>query len=174
MTETFEIMLMGGHPNSLGRTVEVVDHVLAEPARLEELFVCYSSEDDVVRLRVSSAMKRVEVARHDLLLPYIDRFIDQIGQLDQPSAQWTLAILFEKLRPDMTASQESSSLALLKRNLAENDDWIVLNTTMDVLARWSKGNAALSGWFAPHLKRLAKDPRKSVSKKAAKLMSAAA
>ena len=35
--ETFAAMLTGGHPNSLGRTVEVVDRVLADQRRLREL-----------------------------------------------------------------------------------------------------------------------------------------
>ena len=90
MAETFEQMLTGGHPNSLGRTVEVVDIVLSDTDRFGELFDCYRSQDEVVRLRTSSAMKRVEAERHDLLLPYIDRFIGEIGELDQASAQWTL------------------------------------------------------------------------------------
>lgn len=30
-------MLAGGHPNSLGRTMEVVDVVLAQPEQFEEL-----------------------------------------------------------------------------------------------------------------------------------------
>ena len=38
MTERFEDMLTGGHPNSLGRTIEVVDQVLANPTKIEELF----------------------------------------------------------------------------------------------------------------------------------------
>lgn len=36
--DSFESMLSGGHPNSLGRTVEVVDMVLADRERLGELF----------------------------------------------------------------------------------------------------------------------------------------
>ena len=57
--ESFESMLTGGHPNSLGRTEEVVDLVLAEQERLSDLYSCYFSADEIVRLRVSSAMKRV-------------------------------------------------------------------------------------------------------------------
>lgn len=66
MEERFEAMLSGGHPNSLGRTVEVVAKVLERPERFEELFRCYQSDDAVVRLRTSSAMKRVEAENHAL------------------------------------------------------------------------------------------------------------
>lgn len=168
MTERFEDMLSGGHPNSLGRTVEVVDIVLADPNRFDELFSCYNSADTVVRLRTSSALKRVEAERRDLLTPYIDRLIDEIGALDQASAQWTLAQLFDRLAGEMTAAQRSGALKIMKRNLAKHEDWIVLNTTIDTLARWAGDNAALAKWLRPHLERLSRDTRKSVASRASK------
>ena len=64
----FEERLTGGHPNSLGKTVEVVEEVLANPERFEELFNCYFSDDAVVRLRVSNAMKRVGKENRQLLI----------------------------------------------------------------------------------------------------------
>ena len=57
--EEFEQMLTGGHPNSLGRTLEVVESVMSDRERLEDLYNCYFSEDEVVRLRTSNAIKRV-------------------------------------------------------------------------------------------------------------------
>jgi len=172
--ERFEDMLSGGHPNSLGRTEEVVDLVLADPARLSELYGCYQSEDAVVRLRVSSAMKRVQAARRALLIPYYGRLIEEIGALDQASAQWTLAILFNVGWPDMTAAQRARAKALVQRNLAEHDDWIVLNTSIDVLTGWAREDVDLRSWLQPHLDRLCRDKRKSVSKRAEKALSALA
>ena len=168
--EPFEPMLTGGHPNSLGRTIEVVETVLAQPDRFNELYACYRSDDEVVRLRVSNAMRRVEAERHDLLVPYIDRFIEEIGDLDQPSAQWTLAKLFEALEPDMSPPQKAAARAIMQRNLAEHPDWIVLNNTMEALFAWSQDNADLRRWLKPHLERLTKDSRKSVSGRARKLL----
>ncbi|WP_298470386.1 hypothetical protein [uncultured Erythrobacter sp.] len=170
MSETFEAMLTGGHPNSLGRTEEVVALVLADPDRFDELFECYKSEDEVVRLRVSSAMKRIEPERRDLIMAYLDRFISEIGALDQASAQWTLAQLFERIEPDMSAQQKQGALAIMKRNLAENSDWIVLNMTMATLTDWSADDADLRQWLKPQLERHANDTRKSVAKRAGKLL----
>lgn len=170
MTEPFETMLTGGHPNSLGRTIEVVETALAHPERFDELYLCYRSSDEVVRLRVSNAMRRVEAVRHDFLVPYIDRFIEEIGALDQPSAQWTLAKLFEALEPDMSPAQKSAAQAIMQRNLAEHPDWIVLNNTMEALFRWSQADRDLRAWLKPHLERLTGDPRKSVSGRARKLL----
>ena len=165
-------MLTGGHPNSLGRTVEVVELVLAEPNRFEELFQCYNSDDEVVRLRTSNAMKRVEGERHDLLVPYINRFIEDVGQLNQASAQWTLAQLFDRLSKDLNTEQKKSATALMKRNLKGHDDWIVLNATIETLAKWSEKDAALRKWLRPHLERLSADGRKSVASRSAKKLKA--
>ena len=67
-TTNFAAMLTGGHPNSLGRTIEVVDAVLADRSKLEELYSCYFSADEVVRLRTSNAMKRIAREQPDWLL----------------------------------------------------------------------------------------------------------
>ena len=172
MTESFESMLTGGHPNSLGRTVEVVQCVLDQPDRFAELFACYGSDDPVVRLRTSSAMKRVEAEHHLLLVPYIDRFIDEIGELDQASAQWTLAQMFNRLASDMTAKQRAAALKILQRNIEHHNDWIVLNTTMETLAEWGRKDPPLLKWLGPHLRRLSLDRRKSVKRRAVKLLTA--
>ena len=172
MPEKLENMLTGGHPNSLGRTVEVVELVLSDPNRFEELFRCYKSKDEVVRLRTSSAMKRVEAERHALLVPYIDRFIGEIGQLDQPSAQWTLAQLFDRLSADLDQDQKTAATALMKRNLQEHDDWIVLNTTIETLSKWAGKDDALASWLRPPLERLSTDSRKSVANRASKKLKA--
>jgi hypothetical protein len=165
--EPFEVMLAGGHPNSLGRTIEVVDCVLGNRARVRELLDCYDSDDEVVRLRTSNALKRVEDAHHDWLLDHLDELIDKIGVLDQASAQWTLAQLFLRYTDDMSTDQLKRALAVLKRNI-QHDDWIVLNQTLDTMAEWARTDAALRKWLRPHVERLAKDPRKSVASRAAK------
>lgn len=165
---SFREMLSGGHPNSLGRTDEVVELVLQNETRFAELFNCYASSDEVVRLRTSSAMKRIEAARHDLLIPYIDRLIEDVGTFDQASAQWTLAQLFHRLRNDMAPRQHEKALARMKTNLESHNDWIVLNWTIETLAEWATEDTELRTWLRPHLVRLANDTRKSVAKRAAK------
>ena len=168
MSDAFEAMLTGGHPNSLGRTIEVVDTVLADEGRIEELFLCYRSDDEVVRLRVSNAMRRVQAERPDLVSAYVDRLIDEIGALDQASAQWTLPKLFEGAAADMTADQHARAEALVKRNLAAHDDWIVLNNSIEYLGARAKTDDALLAWLTPHLERLSEDARKSVAGRAKK------
>jgi hypothetical protein len=166
---SLEAMLTGGRPNSLGRTLEVVDAVLADRRRLPQLFDCYRSADVTVRLRASNALKRIDIADNAALVPFIDRLIDEVGALDQPSAQWTFAQLCLRLTAALSAGQYGRATAQLKANLAGQDDWIVLTTTMETLANWSRRDPDLKAWLAPHLDRLARDRRKSVAGRARKL-----
>lgn len=165
----FETRLQGGHPNSLGNTVEVVEEVLADHSLFDELFNCYFSTDEVVRLRVSNAMKRICKVEKNLLVPYIDRFLTEIAAIDQASTQWTIAQLFALLEKDLNDTQLAEAKVILRKNLAEHSDWIVLNATMDTLGKWSKKDLGLRVWMEPHLDRLEKDSRKSVAGRAKKI-----
>lgn len=167
---SFEQMLSGGHPNSLGNTVAVVDLVLAEPPRLAELYACYRSRDEVVRLRTSNALKRITNVHPEWLVPYIDRLLNEVANIDQASAQWTLAQLCATLRPYMNQRQHQQALDVLKRNLEHNHDWIVLNTTMQTLGEWAADDEELERWLRVRLDTLSRDPRKSVAGRARKLL----
>lgn len=168
--KSIEEQLTGGHPNSLGNTIEVVDQILAQPELFDELFHCYFSVDEVVRLRVSNAMKRIAKAEVNLLLPYLDRFLGEISKIDQASTQWTLSQLFLVFENHMTEPQKLEATHIMQHNLARHDDWIVLNQTMETLGPWAKKDEQLAKWLKPHLERLAGDSRKSVAKKAGKLL----
>jgi hypothetical protein len=170
MVEQFEAMLTGGHPNSLGRTVEVVDAVLADRDKPGELYACYSSDDEVVRLRVPSAMKRVTIENPEWTMELMDGLQSDVAAIDQASTQWTLALLFDLTKSLQTSAQRDRSLEIMKRNLTHHNDWIVLNTSMQVLHEWSLDDRALADWLTPHLDRLTNDPRKSVAARATKLL----
>ncbi|WP_435622844.1 hypothetical protein [Flagellimonas sp.] len=169
---SFEERLSGGHPNSLGNTIEVVEKVLQNPKLFDDFFNCYFSKDEVVRLRVSNGMKRICKADKSIVLPYVDRLLNEISKIDQASTKWTLAQLFLLLEKDLSESQKASAKKILKENLATHSDWIVLNQTIETLGKWAKKDENLKGWLLPHLKRLAQDERKSVSKRASKTLEA--
>ena len=167
---TFEKMLTGGHPNSLGRTLEVVEIVLADRSRLVDLLDCYRSADEVVRLRTSNAVKRVTVEHPDWTVKHMDRLQSEIAAIDQPSTQWTLALLFDLTWNGLSEGQRERALAIMRTNLGGHDDWIVLNNSMKVLAKRDPDRAALR----PLVERRRNDPRKSVASQAAKALKAIA
>lgn len=168
--QDFENRLKGGHPNSLGNTIEIVDEILANTDFFKELFNCYFSDDEVVRLRVSNAMKRLCKANKSLLIPFIDRFLEEIALINQASTQWTLANLFEMLQKDMSVEQINKAKDIMKNNLENHQDWIVLNNSMTTLGKWAKKDESLKTWLVPHLERLSRDTRKSVAGRAKKLL----
>ena len=167
---TFEEMLTGGHPNSLGNTVEVVNLILADRKKLEDLYQCYYSDDEVVRLRVSNAMKRICKEHPDWIVPYIDKILTDISKINQASTQWTLAQLFLWLEDDMTKPQLEKAKEILKNNLDKSEDWIVQNTTIETLSTWAKDDEKLRMWIIPRLENFSKSDRKSVAGRAKKML----
>ncbi len=84
MENKFEQMLKGGHPNSLGRTLEVVEIIINDREKLSELFNCYLSDDETVRYRVSNAFKRIFRQNREWFIEYIDKFQNLITKTKQP------------------------------------------------------------------------------------------
>ena len=170
MTQDFEEMLTGGHPNSLGRTLDVVQAVLDDRSKHQDLYQCYFSEDEIVRLRVSNAMKRVTIEHPDWTMDFMDGLQSDVAAIDQPSTQWTLALLFDLTRDLLSKQQHAKAIEIMQNNLANHRDWIVLNNSMKVLFDWSSDDPELKTWLKPHLERLQNDNRKSVATRAKKLL----
>ena len=170
MRESFEQILTGGHPNSLGRTLEVVDLILKDKTLVAELIDTYSSSDEVVRLRASNALKRICKEHPDWIYPYTDILLSKIAKINQASTQWTLATIFRLLSHLLTTQQKELATNHLKHNLNTHKDWIVINTTMETLFTWSKDNPLLAEWLIPRLKNFQKDTHKSISGRATKYL----
>lgn len=164
----FEQALTGGHHNSLGRTDEVIDAVLRDRTRLEELFDCLRSDDELVRMRAGDALEKVCRAQPAWFDEYRGRLLQEVAEIDQASVQWHLAQILGHL--DLSRDQFRLAKEILKGNIEHSQDWIVLNVTMAQLCKWSSGDIALRRWLEPQLERLSHDERKSVSKRARKLL----
>ena len=166
--ESFAEMLTGGHPNSLGRTEEVVGIVLADRTRLDQLFEAMADPDELVRLRVGDALEKVCRKQPDWFVSRVERLLGNLGEIEQPSVQWHVAQMLHHVRSDLTDAQARRAIELLQRNLTTSTDWIVLNVTMDVLTEWAHHDPLLTDWLGPELDRLGKDNRKSVARRATK------
>ncbi len=169
---SFEARLSGGHPNSLGNTVSVAQDVIADRSLLPELISTYSSDDEVVRLRVSSALKRVAWAKPDWVHHELDGVLDWVVSLQQPSAQWTIAEILLTLGPMLSTAERLRATDVMKSHLSTSVDWIVLIKTMETLVEWAKTDAELRAWLPERLEELGRDARKSVAQKALRLHAA--
>ena len=170
MEKKFEKMLSGGHHNSLGRTLEVVDIVLSDQGSLDDLFKCYLSRDATVRLRVSNAFKRIFRENPTWFVGYVDKFQSLIPTLNQPSAEWTLAQLHFEFYHLLTEDQKKTAISISKEQLSHSKDWIVLIQTMNLLKKLAEEDQDLKSWLLKKLDLISKDKRKSVSKKAKEIM----
>ena len=168
VTEPFTAMLAGGHPNSLGRTHEAVGLVLADPGRLDELFAALAAPDQLVRLRGGDALEKVCREQPEWFVGHVDRLIDDVGGIEQPSVQWHVAQMLDHLRDDLSDDQARRATALLEATLTHSTDWIVLNVTMDVLCGWARRDQRLVARLTPELQRLTADRRPSVARRAAR------
>ena len=165
-----EDALTGGHHNSLGNTVAVAEQVNADRSLLPELINTYASEDEVVRLRVSSALKRVAWEHPDWIHAEIDSIMEWVERLQQPSAQWSVGQMLLAIGPRLSTAERDRAVALMKSHIESSSDWIVLNHTMETLAQWAMEDPELEAWLVPHLSVFATDSRKSIAKRAQRLL----
>ena len=169
MKEKFEIMLSGGRPNSLGRTLEVVDIILNDEGSLDYLFECYSTDDATVRLRVSNAFKRIFRQKPNWFVGYVDKFQSLVPTLNQPSAEWTLAQLHLEFFNLLNEEQKSKAIDISREQLRNSKDWIVIIQNINFLEKVAEEDESLRHWLLTKLNLISKDSRKAVSKKAAEI-----
>lgn len=169
--EQLEAVLSEGRPNSLGRTQEVVDFVLADGRRLPGLLAAYDEiTDEQVRLRLSNAVKKVLRERPEWIASHFDALVAGVGTVDQPSARWTFAQVLTAAGDRLSGAQRRRAQPILRADLEGSDDWIVQNSTMQTLWGWSASDAELRDWLVPRLARLAESPRKSVANRARRML----
>lgn len=123
----------GGKRNTLGRAEEVVQIVLADSSRLDELYQCLFEDDAWLRMRAIDALEKVCRVHPAWLELYVDRLLDEVAAIDQASIQWHLAELFREI--DLSPRQRQQAITIMKRNIARSSaDWIVASNTMETLA----------------------------------------
>lgn len=160
--------LSGGNPRSLGRTDEVVEYVLGNRNRLDDLFDCVFDGDETVRMRAGDALEKICREHPEWLQPFTDRILTEMAVIPQPSVQWHVVQMIGELPLD--DAQREQAIAILKRNLESASDWIVLNYSLEVFASFVRADPGLQPYFVARLHKHAQDPRKSVAKRAAKLL----
>ena len=126
------MLTIGEHKNSLGRASEVVDIVLNDHSRLDELFECIFDDDAWVRMRAIDSVEKVCRVNPDWLQPYVSRLLNEVAPIKQASIQWHLAELFGKVA--LTPTERQRAVNIMKQNINSSDaDWIVASNTIKTL-----------------------------------------
>jgi DNA-binding transcriptional ArsR family regulator len=163
-----EQILLGGDPRSVHGVDQVIAAALADPSALEALFECLFCADAVVRMRVGDALEKIARIQPELVAPFTRRLLSYVADVDQPSVQWHLAQILTEI--ELTPQQRRRATAILKRNLERYEDWIVVNLTLQALAHFARDDLELCRELAPILRSHQADTRKSVAKRATKLL----
>jgi hypothetical protein len=90
----------------------------------------------------------------------------EVASIDQASVQWHLAQIPGEI--ELAPKQRAAACLILKRNLAEKKDWIVVNYSMETLALLSKDD----GLLRTEVLVILSDPHKSIVARAHKLIAA--
>jgi hypothetical protein len=145
MAETFSsILVVGGKSNSLGRTDEVIELVLDDRRRLEELYGCTFDEDAWVRMRAIDAIEKIGRQKPDWLVPYIDKFQSELAPSDQPSILWHLAQMYRQI--SLTPNQKTRAITWLSELLSTPEiDWIVAANCMKTLVQFANDGSVPTG-----------------------------
>ena len=161
-----EILLAGGHANSLGRSNEVLEIVRKDTSKLDELFSCISADDAWVRMRAIDTFEKLVKEQPALVQPYLKSILNELTKSEQPSIQWHLAQIFGEAA--LSDSQRKDVIAWLKARVTTTEvDWIVSVNVMKTLLAFCKSGFMRADELAPLFKTQSEHPSKSVRKKAA-------
>ncbi len=161
--------MVGGKSNSLGRVNDVIEEVLRNRDRLEELYSCLFNEDPWVRMRAADALEKVCRVHPEWVVAYVDRFNEELAPSTQPSIQWHLAQMYGELELD--EKQKGFAATWLKGLLSTTEvDWIAAANAMDTLASFTADGSFPASEMIALLKIQQQHRSKSVRKRADKLL----
>lgn len=135
-----DLLQVGGRSNSLGRTAEVVDVVVADPARMRELLDCVQDEDAWVRMRAVDAVEKVCRVDPGRVAAYVEELLTTWTTSDQASVQWHLAQVLRQV--ELSPEQQERAIAWLVARVATTDvDWIVATEVLRTLVGFASSGA---------------------------------
>ncbi len=171
MAESFaEMLAVGGKSNSLGRVNEVIEIVLQDKSRLDELYECLFNEDAWIRMRAADGIEKAARVHPNWLEPYIDRISKDLAPSTQPSIQWHIAQIYGQVT--LTAGQKRFAINWLKGLLSSpQTDWIVAANSMDTLAQFVRDGSVSKSDFRKLLQIQCQHKSRSVVRRANKLLS---
>jgi len=161
----------GGHKNSLGEVPQVIEIVLQNQHRIEELYTCLFDDDAWVRMRAADALEKICRVHPDWILHYIDRLANDFGTNTQPSIQWHMAQIYKQV--PLTQTQKDVAIQWLAQLVATKDvDWIVAANAMETLAQFTKDGSFPSDQLVPLLKTQQHHKSNAVVRRATKILAA--
>lgn len=171
MNQAFSDVLVEGARNSLGRVTEVIDAVLDDKSRLEELYGCLFHEDEWARMRAADALEKICREHPEWIEPFIDRMQTDFSDNTQPSIQWHMAQIYQQV--PLSSSQKKQAIQWLKKLVSTTRvDWIASANAMETLMYFVGSGDVRPADMRDILRTQQKHHSKSVVRKAQKHLDA--
>jgi len=103
--------LEGGDLRSIGRSEEVVQDILENPALFKEVFNGMLHVDPIIRMRSADAIEKVSSKHPEYLQPFKSRLINVVSQVNQQEVRWHVAQMFSYL--DVTTTEKDRIVDIL-------------------------------------------------------------
>lgn len=170
MSEPFAHQLaVGGKTNSLGLAEHVVQAVLQDKSRLDELYNCLFESDPWLRMRAADALEKVCRVHPEWFESYADRLLGEMGASPQASLQWHVAQMLGEIT--LTPAQQKQAVGWLEARLNDaNVDWIVAANSMTTLVQLTRAGYVPKAEAAALIKKQEGHRSTAVRRRAAKLL----
>lgn len=170
MSKSFSTMLAADEKkNSLGRVNDVIELVLEDRSRLEELYKSIAHQDAWVRMRAIDAFEKICRKHPEWIKPYIDRIQEEFSASTQPSIQWHIAQIYSQV--DLNELQKAKAVDWTRSLINTADvDWIVAANCLETLAEFVRRGEADRSDLIAALKIQQAHKSNAVIKKARKLL----
>jgi len=129
---TIQSMLSGGDRRSIGNADSTARQVLQNPDLFDELFLCISHSDHVVRMRAADVIEKVTREKPELLHKYKTQILRKTAFIDQQEVQWHIAQVIPRLT--LTARDMENVMKVLDLYLKTSKSNIVRVMSLQALA----------------------------------------
>jgi len=133
--------LRGGDLRSIGKSEEVVQDVLENPALFGEVFEGMLDDDPTVRMRSADALEKVSSRHPEYLQPFKNRLINEASQIKQQEIHWHVAQMFSYL--ELSGSERDKVTRILLSYLDSDKSKIVKVCSMQTLANFAEEDKAI-------------------------------
>jgi vesicle coat complex subunit len=144
--------LSGGDRRSIGRSDEVVSHVLKNKLSLAVLFEMLTHDDAVVRMRAADALEKISAEEPRWLDPYAARLLTVAAASGEQEIRWHTAQMLPRLK--LSKAQRKKSVDLVFEMLSDTSR-IAQAFALTALVNFAERDAALYARVAPLVKRAA-------------------
>lgn len=143
--------LAGGDRRSIGRSADVVRHVLGDASRFSILIDGLSHDDPLIRMRCADTAEKVSSEHPEWLQPFKGELIEIAASSTQQEVRWHLAQMLPRLK---LSDRERHAVIALLYDYLDDKSRIVKAFGMTALAELASHDTQLRAKLIPTLKRL--------------------